>query len=396
MISKRVSNNINKTSWIREMFENGNRLAEVYGRENVYDFSLGNPFGEPPSEVQEAIKKYVLSEKTGLHRYMSNSGYSNVREKVAEFISYENDYIMPAMNVVMTVGAAGGLNIALKTLLNEGEEVIVFAPYFAEYNAYVDNYNGKIKVVSADKKSFQPDLNEFEKIINKNTKAVILNSPNNPTGIVYKEEILMEMSKILAAKESEYGNTIYVISDEPYSKIIYDGIKVPSVLNIFNNSIIVNSFSKSLGLAGERIGYVAVSNKIADADIIIAALTYCNRTLGFVNAPSLFQKVVSDCIFTKVNVEDYQAKRDFLYDNLTRLGFQCIKPQGAFYLFPKSPIEDDIQFIKEALKYNILLVPGSGFSCPGYFRMSYCVEFDMLKKSIPAFEKLAKEFNIYK
>jgi aspartate aminotransferase len=292
----------------------------------------------------------------------------------------------------MTVGAAGGLNVVLKALLNEGEEVIVFAPYFVEYNSYIDNNGGKTVVVPADTKSFQPNFEEFKKLITAKTKAVIINSPNNPTGVVYSEESLKTMASIIEEKEKEYETTIFIVSDEPYNKIVYDGNKLTAVMAVFKNSIVVNSFSKSLGLAGERIGYIAVSSKIDNVDLLINGLVYCNRILGFVNAPALFQRVVADALEAKIDVEDYKEKRDFLYDNLTRLGFECIKPQGAFYLFPKALIDDEVEFVNRALKYNLLLVPGSGFGCPGYFRMSYCVKFDMIKNSIPAFEKLAKDF----
>lgn len=392
MFSEKIVQNLEKSSWIRAMFEEGNRLAKIYGRENVYDFSLGNPFGEPPVEVQEALKKYILSGELGLHKYMSNAGYPDVCERIAKSLEAESGVSMQGENIVMTVGAAGGLNVVFKALLNEGEEVIVFAPYFVEYNSYVDNCGGKTVVVPADTATFQPNLEALSKAVTRKTKAVIINSPNNPTGVVYSEESLKGISAVLEAKEREYGSAIYVVSDEPYSKIIYDGVKIAPVLSIFKNAIIVNSFSKSLGLAGERIGYIAASSNIEDVSTLMKALAYCNRTLGFVNAPGLFQRVIAESLDAKIDVEDYKAKRDFLYDNLVRLGFECVKPQGAFYLFPKSLIADEVEFAKAATKYNILLVPGSGFGCPGHVRLSYCVNFDMIKNSIPAFEKLAKEF----
>jgi aspartate aminotransferase len=392
MFSEKIVKNLEKSSWIRAMFEEGNRLAKIYGADKVYDFSLGNPFGEPPVEVQESLKKHILSGELGIHKYMSNAGYPEVCEKIAKNLEKESNVSLTSENVVMTVGAAGGLNVVFKSILNEGEEVIVFAPYFVEYNSYVDNAGGKIIVIPADTSTFEPNLSELKKAITRNTKAILINSPNNPTGVIYSKENLKEMSKIIEAKEKELGTTIFLISDEPYNKIVYDGVKIPAVLSIFKNTIIVNSFSKSLGLAGERIGYIAASSKIENVDTLMKALAYCNRTLGFVNAPGLFQKVVADCLDAEIDVEDYKAKRDFLYDNLTRLGFECIKPQGAFYLFPKALISDEIEFTKIATKYNLLLVPGSGFGCPGYFRMSYCVKFDMIKNSIAAFEELVKEF----
>lgn len=392
MFSEKMVQKLESSSWIRVMFEEGNRLAKIYGADKVYDYSLGNPFDEPPVEVQESLKKHILSGELGLHKYMSNSGYPDVREKIAKKLEQESGVSLTAENIVMTVGAAGGLNVVLKSLLNEGEEVMVFAPYFVDYGSYIDNFGGKTVVVPANTSTFEPNVDEFKKMISAKTKAIILNTPNNPTGVVYSEDILLQMAKILDEKGQEFGTTIYVISDEPYSKIVYDGIKVTSMIKVFKNAIVVDSFSKSLGLAGERIGYVAASSNIDDVSTLVGVFVYCNRVLGFVNAPALFQKVVADALNVKANLEDYTAKRDFLYENLTRLGFECTKPQGAFYIFPKALISNDLEFIKAATKYNLLLVPGTGFGCPGYFRMSYCVRFDMIKNSIPAFEKLAEEF----
>lgn len=393
MFSEKVVNNLSRSSWIRAMFEEGAKLAEKYGADKVYDFSLGNPYTEPPTEVMESLKKYIVNNEKGIHRYMNNAGYPEVREKIAKSLQKESGVELSADNIVMTVGAAGGLNVVLKAIINPEEEVIVFAPYFVEYNFYADNHGGKTVVVQPDVSTFEPDLNAFEKSITTKTKALIINNPNNPTGVIYSEEKLKNIAEIIAKKEKEYGTTIFVLSDQPYSEIIYDGAKVPSMLSIFSNAIVVNSFSKSLGLAGERIGYIAASSRIKDIALLMNALTFCNRTLGFVNAPGLFQKVVCDSLEARVGTEAYKKRRDFLYENLTRLGFECVKPQGAFYLFPKALIDDDVEFIKRALKYNLLLVPGSGFGCPGYFRISYCVKFDMIENSISAFENLAKEFN---
>lgn len=392
MFSEKIIKNLSNSSWIRQMFEQGAKLAEQFGAENVYDYSLGNPYAEPPAEVMESLRKHILSGEEGLHKYMNNAGYPEVRQKIADLLQKESGVHLTSNNVVMTVGAAGGLNVVLKSLLNPGEEVIVFAPYFVEYNSYADNSGGKTVVVPPDTSNFEPNLDAFEKSINSKTKAIIINNPNNPTGVIYKEETLKKIDDIITEKENALGISIYTISDEPYNKIVYDNVKVPNILSIFKNAIIVNSFSKSLGLAGERIGYIAASSNIEDVDTLINALTFCNRTLGFVNAPGLFQKVVADALETKVDVSGYEKRRNFLYDNLTRIGFQCVKPEGAFYLFPKALIDDDVEFVNRAMKYNLLLVPGSGFGCPGYFRMSYCVKFDMIERSIPAFEKLMEEF----
>ncbi|MBC2581791.1 pyridoxal phosphate-dependent aminotransferase [Clostridium sp. DJ247] len=392
MFSEKVVKDLNNSSWIRLMFEEGTRLAKKYGEDKVYDYSLGNPYAEPPAEVIESLKKHVLGDEKGLHRYMNNAGYPEVREKIAKALERESKVELSANNIVMTVGAAGGLNVVLKALLNPLEEVIVFAPYFVEYNFYVNNNGGRTVVVEPNTLTFEPNLEAFEKSITSKTKAIIINNPNNPTGVIYCEETLRSIEEIITKKEKEYGSTIFVISDQPYSEIVYDNIKLLNLLSVFKNAIIVNSFSKSLGLAGERIGYIAASSRIENIDVLMDALSFCNRTLGFVNAPGLFQKVVEDTIDAKVDVTKYEKRRNFLHENLARLGFECVKPQGAFYLFPKALIDDDVEFVKRAMKYNLLLVPGSGFGCPGYFRISYCVKFDMIENSVPAFEKLVQEF----
>lgn len=392
MFSEKIVNNLQRSSWIRAMFDEGTRLAKIHGEDNVYDFSLGNPYAEPPQEVMEALKKYVSGEIKGVHRYMSNAGYPEVRAKIAEKLQKESGVELSEDNVVMTVGAAGGLNVLFKALLNPGEEVIIFAPYFMEYNFYVDNHGGNVVIVPPNPATFEPDLDALERMISSQTKAMIINTPNNPTGVVYSEATLNGIASIVKKKENEYGTSIYVISDQPYAEIIFDNLQMPNLLSIFHNGIIVNSFSKSLGLAGERIGYIAVSSKIKDVDVLINALGFCNRTLGFVNAPGLFQKVVGDALDAKVDINDYWDKRDYFYANLTRIGFECVKPQGAFYFFPKALIADDREFVNKAVKYNLLLVPGTGFCCPGYFRISYCVSKDTIVNSIPAFEKLAQEF----
>lgn len=387
MFSEKIMGNLQRSSWIRAMFEEGSRLAKIHGADKVFDFSLGNPYAEPPIEVLASLRKNL--DNPGIYRYMNNAGYQEVREKIASSLQNESGVALSADHVVMTVGAAGGLNVVLKSLLNPGEEVLVFAPYFMEYNFYVDNHSGKVVTVPPDTSTFEPDLSALETLISAKTKALIINNPNNPTGVIYSEDKLNQIKQIITAKEQEFGTTIYILSDQPYAEIVYDDLKVPSILSLFQNAIIINSFSKSLGLAGARIGYIAVSSRIKDVDLLIGALSFCNRTLGYVNAPGLFQKVVGDSLNAKVDVEDYKMKRDHLYENLTRIGFECVKPQGAFYLFPKALIDDDVAFVKKALDYNLLLVPGSGFGCPGYFRISYCVPTETVVNSIPAFEKLA-------
>lgn len=392
MISEKILRQTKGGSMIRAMFEEGARLRKLYGADKVFDFSLGNPDYEPPESVKNALKKYILEDSPGLHSYMSNAGFPEVRQKVAESLAIETGLPVALEHVVMTCGAAGGLNVVLKTILDPDDEVILFAPYFVEYNTYVDNHGGKTVVVPPDLDTFEPDLNGLEKAITKKTKAIILNTPNNPTGIVYSRKKLEQVSAILEKKEKEYNTTIYVVSDEPYNKLVYDGVEVPNLLNIFKNALLVNSFSKSLALPGERIGYICANPQTEDVAVLMEGLTYCNRTLGYVNAPALFQKIVADAIDEPVNTDELKRRRDFLYENLTALGFSCLKPEGAFYLFPKSLIADDVEFCKRATKYNLLIVPGSGFGCPGYFRMAYCVSFETIKNSIPAFKALVEEF----
>ncbi|MEN8907502.1 MAG: pyridoxal phosphate-dependent aminotransferase [Clostridiales bacterium] len=393
MVSQKLQNNLNNSSWIRAMFEEGEKLVNQFGEENVFDYSLGNPDYEPPYQVLESLKKHATNGKN-IHQYMNNAGYIDVRKQVANKISKEFKNNVPNKNIVMTCGAAGGLNVVLKTILNDSDEVIVFSPYFAEYKFYIDNHNGKFVSVSTDSNTFEPDLKELSKKITSRSKAIIINSPNNPTGIVYSEEILKNLSKVISKKELELGIKILVISDEPYTKLLYDNIKIPHIFSYFNNSVIINSYSKSMALAGERIGYIAVHPKLENLELFMSGLIFANRILGFVNAPSLFQKVIADSLDISIDMKEYQKRRDFLYNNLIELGFNCIKPQGAFYLFPKTPIDDDISFAKHATKYNLLLVPGTGFGCPGYVRIAFCINFSKIKKSIHSFRKLAFDFDM--
>lgn len=392
MLSQNIQNKISKSSWIRAMFEQGEKLRKLHGPEKVYDFSLGNPDYEPPQEVQDALIKYVTGETAGLHKYMNNAGYPEIREKIAKRTGEESGLPLTSNHIIMTCGAAGGLNVVLKSILNPGDEVIALAPYFVEYGFYAENHGGKLVVVPTDPATFQPSIAALEQAITPKTKALIINSPNNPTGVIYSEAVLTQVAGLLARKEQEFGSQILVISDEPYSKIVYDNAKVPNILSIFPNSAVVNSYSKSLALPGERIGYIAVNPQIKDVELLISGLIFANRTLGFVNAPSLFQKVIGDSLDVAVNTDEYKRRRDYLYSHLTELGFTCVKPEGAFYLFPKALIPDDVEFAQRALKYNLLIVPGSGFGCPGYFRLAYCVSMETIKNSISAFKALAEEF----
>lgn len=392
MISDKMTAFVKGSSAIRAMFEEGNRMAKIYGAENVYDFSLGNPNVPAPKAVNQAIKDIVDEEDSVfLHGYMNNSGYPDVRESIAESLNRRFGMSFSENNIIMTVGAAGGLNVMFKTLLNPGDEVIAFAPYFGEYRSYVGNYDGKLVVISPDTQSFQPKFDEFEDKITPRTRAVIINNPNNPTGVVYSEETLERLSKIMEKKQKEYKTDIYLISDEPYRELVYDGITVPYPVNYYRNTIIGYSYSKSLSLPGERIGYLVIPSDISDFDNICSAANVATRILGYVNAPSLMQRVVARCVDEKTDIVPYNKNRELLYNSLMEYGFDCVKPQGAFYLFVKSPTDDESIFVEAAKKRHILLVPGSSFECPGYVRISYCVSYDTIKNSLPGFKALAEE-----
>lgn len=392
MISDKIKVLVSNNSVIREMFEEGKRLEKIYGKDNVYDFSLGNPNVPPPEEVKKAIIEVVEKEDPCfLHGYMSNSGFEDVREEIAKSINNKFQTNFNFRNIIMTVGAASGLNIVLKSIINPEDEVIVFAPYFSEYNNYIKNYDGVVKVVKANTKNFEPKLDEFENSINKNTKAVIINTPNNPTGVIYSEETIIKLTDILKKKEKEFNKSIYLISDEPYRELVYDQTVVPYITKYYNNTFIVYSYSKSLSLPGERIGYVVVPNELTSSEEMIEAVTIANRIIGCVNAPSLMQRIIPYCLDLKTDIDSYKKNRDLLYKILIDNNFECIKPQGAFYIFMKSPIEDDKKFCNIAKKYNLLFVPGSSFSCAGYVRIAYCVSYQMIENSRLAFEKMAKE-----
>ena len=393
MISEKMQGYVNNSSAIRAMFEEGKKLASVYGAENVYDFSLGNPNVPAPAAVKEAALQ-VLNEEDPLmfHGYMSNSGYEDVRETIAASLNRRFGTGYDAGNLVMTVGAAGGMNVIFKTLLNPGDEVIAFAPYFGEYRAYVSNYDGVLKVVPPDTETFQPNLAAFEKLITEKTKAVIVNTPNNPTGVVYSAETLKRLADILEEKQKEWKTSIYLISDEPYRELVYGGVEVPWIPDFYRNTIVGYSFSKSLSLPGERIGYLVLPSEMDDSEAVKNAANVATRILGYVNAPSFFQRVVARCLEEKADIAYYDRNRETLYEGLKKAGLSCIKPEGAFYLFVKSPVEDEKAFCEKAKKQNLLLVPGSSFACPGYVRLAYCVSYEMIVRSLPHFEELMKEY----
>ena len=395
MIAEKMKGMVANSSAIRAMFEEGNRLAKIYGRENVYDFSLGNPNVAAPAAVKKAIIELLEEEDpVVLHGYSSNSGYEEVKQAVADSLNERFGTAFAAKNIIMTVGAAGGLNVILKTLLNPGDEVIVFAPYFGEYRSYTNNYDGVLVEISPNTETFQPKLDEFEQKITAKTKAVIVNTPNNPTGVVYSEDTIKKLAAIMEAKQKEFGTDIYLISDEPYRELAYDGVEVPYLTKYYANTVVGYSYSKSLSLPGERIGYLVIPNEVADSKDVIAAAIVANRILGFVNAPTLQQKMVAKCLNEKTDISYYDRNRETLYNGLKECGFNCIKPEGAFYLFVKSPFENEKQFCEMAKKYNLLIVPGSSFGCPGYVRLAYCVAYETIVNSLPKFKELAEEIGV--
>ncbi len=393
MISKQMQQEIAGSSAIRAMFLEGKELARQVGAGNVYDFSLGNPMTPVPEEFTGAILKAVQEEGSlELHGYMDNAGYPETRKAVADNLNQRFGTDFTGSHIVMTVGAAGALNVVLKTLLDPGDEVLVLAPYFGEYRGYVANHQGVLREVKPNIPSFQPDLEDLENKITEHTKALLINNPVNPTGVIYPEETIQKMAAILRKKQEEYGHEIYMVSDEPYRELAYDGRQVPFLTKYYENTFVTYSFSKSLSIPGERIGYIAVCPGMAGCKEALGGLSVANRILGFVNAPSLMQKAVALSVDARTDVAYYDRNRQLIYGRLTDLGFTCVKPQGAFYLFLKSPAPEEGNFVKAAKKHHILLVGGSAFSCPGYVRLAYCVSYEMIERSLPAFEKLAKEY----
>lgn len=370
------------------MFEEGEKLKKKHGVENIYDFSLGNPITEPPEALKEELIRVASSDTQGMHRYMTNSGYDDVREEVAQYQRETTGLPFTKDNIVMTVGAAGGLNVVFKSILDPGDEVIVPCPFFVEFMFYIGNHNGVIKLVDT-KDDFHLDIEKIKATINKKTKAILINSPHNPTGVVYHEAELLELIDLLHER-SKKGQRIYIIADEAYKKIIYNGTKLPNLPNMYEDTVIVTCHSKDLGLAGERIGYIAMSPRIKNVRSLIDATIFANRILGFINAPAIMQRVVAKFQRSSVDITDYQKKRDAIYNILVESGFEVVKPAGAFYIFPKSPIPDDIQFVRTMLQHHILTVPGVGFGKPGYFRIAYCVTMDVIEKSRPYFKEVGE------
>ena len=392
-ISKKVKTALNGASWVRRMFEEGEELKRLHGEEHIYDFSLGNPNLEPPASLKKALKALADCPVPGMHRYMPNCGYSDTRKAIAEYLKEESGLPFDEKHVVMTVGAAGGLNVILKAILDEGDEVIVPSPYFMEFKSYIENSGGQIRLVETNE-DFSLNLSKIEKAIGEKTNAVLINSPNNPTGVVYDQESLEKLGELLKKKSRELGRNLHLVTDEAYRRIVFDQIHLPIVFRYYPHTIRVTSHSKDLSLPGERIGYVAVSPLCEDVDEMIAAIVFANRVLGFVNAPALMQRLVAPLQKNSVNIREYEEKRNLFYNSLTSFGYQVVKPQGAFYLFPKTPIEDDVAFVKELQSRRILTVPGRGFGKPGYFRIAYAVDRKVIEGALPGFKEVAEKYGV--
>lgn len=393
MISEEMMMLGKKRSVIRELFEYGKIRKQEIGEENVFDFSLGNPNVPAPTCVNEAIRDLIENtDSVLLHGYTSAPGDLNVRKTIAESINHKFETELSADNIYMTAGAAASLTISIKALAVPGDEFITFTPFFPEYRVFVNAANANLVSVPSKEEDFQIDFAKFVKALSQKTKAVIINSPNNPSGVVFSKETINELCKVLNEKSKEYGHPIYLISDEPYRELVYDNIEVPYLINHYDNTIVCYSYSKSLSLPGERIGYIAVSNKMVNSTDVYAAVCGAGRALGYVCAPSLFQQVIARCINQTADVSVYKKNRDLLYESLTKFGFHCVRPDGAFYLFVKTMEPDANAFCEKAKKHELLLVAGDDFGCPGYVRIAYCVTTEQIIKSLPAFEKLAKEY----
>ena len=393
LLSDNTKKRMQSGSFIRKMFEEGNELKKKYGEDNVFDLSIGNPTFEPPPEFHSHIRKFIDNPRSGIHRYMENAGYLETRASVARQLSKETGIKFSENDIVMTVGSAGAINVVMKTLLNPGDEVILFAPFFSEFDNYIDNHGGKVIIVPTDD-SFIPRLDILESTINPRTKAILMNSPNNPTGVVYDHNFMVKLADLLNKKEEELSRPVILINDEAYRRLIYDNIEFPHIFKYYKNSVTVNSHSKDLALPGERIGHIAIHPECFEHNELVAGFIFSNRILGFVNAPALMQNIVKHMQGVTISIETYQKKRDFMYSNLVKMGYQMINPQGAFYMFPKSPTEDDLSFVTELHEWNILTVPGTGFGRPGYFRLAYCVDDKILEGSLPGFEKAARKHKL--
>jgi len=392
-ISRKVKNALEGASWIRRMFEEGEELRRRYGAENVYDFSIGNPDLEPPASFKSALKELAEHPISGMHRYMPNNGYSETRRMIAQYLSEDSGLPFGENHVVMTVGAAGGLNVVFKALLDEGDEVVVPSPYFVEYKFYADNHGGQVRLVETNE-DFSLNLGEIEKAITGKTKIILINSPHNPTGVIYSKESIEELGELLKKKSIELKRTLFLVIDDPYRRIIYDGTELPDPFRYYPHTIRVTSHSKDLSLAGERIGYVAVSPLCEDVGEIMSAMVFANRVLGFVNAPALMQRLVASLQRSSINIREYEERRNLFYNALRSYGYELIKPQGAFYLFPKAPGGDDLAFVRDLQLKRILVVPGRGFGRQGYFRIAYAVDRKIIEGALPGFKEAAQKYGL--
>ncbi|WP_294405413.1 pyridoxal phosphate-dependent aminotransferase [uncultured Clostridium sp.] len=393
MISKKMYELGSRKSTIRTIFEYGRERAKVVGEENVYDFSLGNPNVPTPQFITDTMIEILQNEDScSIHGYTVAPGDPESRELLAKSINKRFGTDFTGKNLFMTAGAAASITICFKALTEENDEFITFAPYFPEYKCFVESTGAQLKVVPAKVDDFQINFPEFEKMINEHTKGIIVNSPNNPSGAVYSEETIIKLAELLNAKQKEYGHPIFIIADEPYREVAYNNVVIPYIPNYYDNTLVCYSYSKSFSLPGERIGYIVIPNKIAEFNMVFAAIAGAARVLTHVNAPALFQKVVARCADKPSDISIYEKNRELLYNGLIEAGFECTKPDGAFYLFPKALEEDEAAFCERAKKYDLLLVPGGDFGCPGYFRASYCISTETIEKSLPLFKKLAEEY----
>ncbi len=392
-IAPKVKQHMAEGGWIRRMFEEGIALKQKYGEKNVFDLSLGNPILEPPAKFNEELRRLVNSPTAGMHRYMPNAGYPETRAAVAAHLTRETGLTLTAGEIVMSCGAAGAVNAILKAICEPGDEVIIFAPFFAEYIYYIDNHEAIPRIVPTDE-NFIPDIKALEANINPKTRALIINSPNNPSGAVYSRSTLKKIGELVRQKEKEYKREIFLISDDAYRKLVFDELECPYIFEFHPRSVMAISHSKDLALPGERIGYVAVNPGYTDREELVNGIVFCTRVLGFVNAPALMQHVVKYLQESSVDIGHYMRQRDFLYNNLVKMGYSIVKPNGTFYIFPRSPIGDDVAFVRALQKYNVLTVPGSGFGTPGYFRIAYCVEDSVIEGSLAGFKAVAKEFGL--
>ena len=394
-IAARVRASLESQSWVRRMFELGLEMKKEHGEERVFDLSLGNPVLEPPEEFLQELRRLCEDPAPGMHRYMPNAGYADTRQAVAEHVAGNTGLPFGGGDIVMTCGAGGALNVIFKSILDPGDEVVAFSPYFPEYRFYVENHGGVLKTAPTDAE-FQLDVAALEPLLGPRTRAVLVNSPNNPTGAVYPQALLAKLGEALARAEARHGTAIYLVGDEPYARILYDGLVYPYLYRFHHRSVVATSFSKDLSLPGERIGYAAVGPDCPDKGELVDALVFCNRVLGFVNAPALMQWLIKGLLGASVDIGWYESKRDYVYEELTGMGYDLVKPQGAFFAFPRSPIVDDVAFVQELLRWNVLVTPGTGFGRPGHFRVSYCVEDRVLEGAMEGFREAARAHGLGK